>query len=233
MPASHPIRRKRSRVITTCPEETLDSLTKDLIQISAWMVAAVGGVIAALKAIHELRENRRQRAEELRWRKANAAKELLDLFYADDRFRDALMMLDWDGRPFALESAGIQPITHQDLLAALDIDTVSFTATEVFIRTCMDRLFEAFERIEHAIRTNVIEYEDVRFAFEFYICRLAPHRDLVTRFMRKTGFENALAFFDRCEGWRVAFTDRHQAEHHTAPLGRSGRFDPDQLHQRK
>jgi hypothetical protein len=44
----------------------------------AQIIALPAALFAAIKAIYELRESRLLRAEELRWKRANAAKELLD-----------------------------------------------------------------------------------------------------------------------------------------------------------
>jgi hypothetical protein len=38
----------------------MDPLAKDIVQVAAWCVAIVGGLIAAFKAINETAENRRQ-----------------------------------------------------------------------------------------------------------------------------------------------------------------------------
>lgn len=46
----------------------VNATTKDIIQIVVWVVAIVGGLIAAFKAVHEMRQTRQVRAQELRWR---------------------------------------------------------------------------------------------------------------------------------------------------------------------
>ena len=44
----------------------MDSNTKDIIQVAAWLTATIGGLIAAFKAIIEMRHNREQRKKELK-----------------------------------------------------------------------------------------------------------------------------------------------------------------------
>jgi hypothetical protein len=178
----------------------------DFLQEAAWAVAAAGGAVAALKAAWELEASRKNAERDLRWRKALAASALLDRPYEDDCIRDALIMLDWHGRPFQISSSTPEPgvpITHDDIYGALAVADVSYDPKALFIRTRMDRLFEGFERIGHALRIGLIEYEDVEFALEFYITmRLAKQKDVVTTFLKTQGFDAALQFFNRCPGWR-------------------------------
>ena len=181
----------------------------EYLQELAWLVAVAGGVFAIWKALKELQAARENSERDLRWRKAQAASAMLDQFYHDDIFRDALTMLDWNGRPFmidARQNAGAdEPITHDDIFRSLEIASPSFDPKSLFIRTRIDRLFEGFDRIGHAIRIGVIEYADVQYALEFYITRrLVLRKDVVTRFMQTQGFDAALEFFNRCASWIAA-----------------------------
>jgi|GEM_PF-2617895 len=177
----------------------------DFLQEAAWAVAAGGGAIAALKAAWELGASRKNAERDLRWRKAVAAAALLDRLYEDAYIRDALIMLDWHGRPFQISASTPEPgvpITHDDIYNALAIADISYDPKALFIRTRMDRLFEGFERIGYALRINLIEYDDVKFALEFYITeRLVHRKDVVVAFMKTQGFDAALEFFDRCSKW--------------------------------
>ena len=60
----------------------MNSMIKDLLQLAAWAVAVLGGLIAAFKAIVEWRESRR-------WKQAEMAKTCLDEIRDNTLARDA------------------------------------------------------------------------------------------------------------------------------------------------
>src|SRR5688500_14065605 len=89
-------------------------LIKDIFQVAAWIVAVIGGLIAAGKAISELRNSTQQKKRDLRWRQAEMAKQLLDELFGNLEARAALKMLDWDGLNYKTPDGGTtQPITHE------------------------------------------------------------------------------------------------------------------------
>lgn len=165
---------------------------RDVLGMISLVIGVFGGLLAAQKAIGEMRRTNR-------WRRANAATELLKTFFADKVFRDALMMLDWDGRPFDLDGKR-EPIRHVEVFTALEqSDDVS--EKRVFIRTSIDRLLEAFDRLEYSIKMGLIEYEDVKYALEFYVGVLAKEKVVVSDYVARLGFLEVLSFFRRGTVW--------------------------------
>src|SRR5260370_35113655 len=67
----------------------------DLIELLVKIVAIGGGLGAVYKFIYEIRENRKQRHAELQWKRANAAKELVDDIHKNERAIHAVRMLSW------------------------------------------------------------------------------------------------------------------------------------------
>ena len=55
------------------------------LQAAAWIAAAGGLIVTILKFLSELREGRRQRERDLRWRQAEAGKSLNDEMQEDQR----------------------------------------------------------------------------------------------------------------------------------------------------
>jgi len=94
-------------------------LVKAWFHILAWSVASIGGVIAAFRAIVEMRRNREQRKQELRWRQARESKDILDKLNEDPRSRSAMMMLDWSGREYKIKEDVKERISKSDVLEAL------------------------------------------------------------------------------------------------------------------
>jgi hypothetical protein len=177
----------------------MDASTKDAVQVVAWVVAIIGGLIAAFKALHETAENRRMRARELRWKKAQFAKEILDQLDQNKRFRDALTMLDWTGREFEISQGKIEEISWEDLSAALRTwhEPMSFTDKEVYIRDCFDELFDGMNMLEHYLRTELLSFQDVQFPMAYHITKLRERWSAVDAFLGHYGFQLALAFVNR------------------------------------
>jgi hypothetical protein len=67
---------------------------KDFGQLLGYFVAVPVAVVGLIKAIYEIGASRKQRAEELRWKQANAAKELLDDIHNHELAKQAVHMLD-------------------------------------------------------------------------------------------------------------------------------------------
>jgi hypothetical protein len=184
---------------------------KDVFEVVGWIIGMVGGVIGLVsgviglyKLVAENRLARGQRESELRWRKATAANDLLSHFYADPVFRSAMMMLDHDNRPFEIAPNSEVTISRADIWAALARPPAPFDAKNRFIRTAMDRMFEAFDRIGHSIHIRVLTSDDIQYALEFYIAVLAQRRSVVELYMKELGFEQALRFFNASRAWNPA-----------------------------
>jgi hypothetical protein len=177
----------------------MDPFTKDVVQVAAWCAAIIGGLVAAFKAIHETAQNRRQRTRELRWNKAQLAREILDKLHSNKRFHDALVMLDWTGRDYEIAPGQLQEIRWEDLPTALRAwhEPISFDEKEVYIRDCFDDLFDGFNLLEHYLRTDLLDFDDVEFPMAYHVGKLRERWDAVSVFINHYGFRRAVAFVDR------------------------------------
>ncbi|HEX5058206.1 MAG TPA: hypothetical protein VFV99_02545, partial [Kofleriaceae bacterium] len=179
----------------------MNGATKDWIEVFTWAVGVVGALAGLLNLARETRQSRRQRSDELRWRKASGANDMLNSFYADPVFRNAMLMLDWDGRPFQMDENRTITITREDIWAALARPPAPFDDKNLFIRTAMDRMFEAFDRIGHAIKIEVMADRDITYALVYYVGVLAQNRDVVQKYMLDLGFKEALTYFRKHQEW--------------------------------
>jgi hypothetical protein len=177
----------------------MNPIAKDVVQIIAWAVAIVGGLVAAFKALDETRENRRQRVRELRWKKAELAREILDKLFLSKRFHDAVTMVDWTGRDYEVAPSNVQEIKWEDLPGALRLweEPISFDEKEVYIRDCFDELFDGLNLLEHYLRTDLLDFKDVEFPMAYYIGKIVERGDDVSAFMNHYGYRLAKAFIER------------------------------------
>lgn len=181
---------------------------KDWFQVAAWVVATVGGLVAAFKAVAELRRSNIQRLEDMRWKRAEMAKKCIDQIRTNAAATAALKMLDWDGLQYDLPSGGkTEPITHSLRSLALRTTNTVFepAGAERFVRDAFDALFEEFQSLEHFLRIKLIVFEDIELAFSYYADRLAAASEfaVIFNFLDVYGFKDAIVFLDRFPAWKA------------------------------
>lgn len=173
---------------------------KDVVQIASLLTVSVGGLIAAFKAIYEVQQNRIQRAKELRWRRANVAKEILDEVFSHHLAQNAGLMLDWSERQrnYEIKEGDRQPVSYSEVVSALGKEQKAvLDDEEIFIRDSFDYFFYFIDRIEHHIRIKLISFEDVDAPLRRYAKKIEIQRELYESFMRSHGYELAVEFFKR------------------------------------
>lgn len=180
----------------------LDTNIKDWTQAASWLVAVIGGLIAVLKILYELRENRSQRAEELRWKKAQAAKTLSDEMFEHVATNAALVMLDWDGREFEIKPAVRAEIRTREFLTALRTTSTNFSDTEIFVRDAFDGLFYHMGVLEHYISRGLIEFEDVKHPLDYYVVKIAAQKRVFVKYLQVYRFERSARFLQRFDEWK-------------------------------
>ncbi len=176
----------------------------DILQTLALAIAAVGGVIAAVRAIVEMRRGREQAAQELRWKQTREAKKILDEMKADSAATSAMRMLDWSGRSYPIGETESVTVTLDDVQGALRNDDLRFSRKEVFIRDCFDSFLDFLEELEYDIGTGLIRFPDVEAQLEYYVRIMARDKGLYAAHMAYWDFGHALAFCQRFAVWREA-----------------------------
>jgi len=185
----------------------VSAYTKDIVQVGAWAVAIVGGLVAAFMAVAQFRRANDQRREDLRWKQAELAKRCLDEIRGDDLACAAMKMLDWVGLTYEKPGGGkTGAIDHNARRAALRTTNTFFVPDDdsPFIRDAYDALFDRFERLEHFIRIHLITFEDVEPAFLYYVERMAgpEDRSVFAAFLESYGFGLAQSFIGRFRPWK-------------------------------
>jgi hypothetical protein len=188
----------------------VDASVKDMAQVAAWLVASIGGTVAAFKAVAELRRANHERAEalaerqrEFRWRQAEMARTILDQLWADPLARAAMKLLDWTGLTYTHEGQKTGPITHEAMAAALRTTNTTFGFDEQFVRDAFDQLFDGFERIEHYLAIKLVTFDDVRGRLEYYVNLLAQRKPTFDAFLKNYGFTLAGRLLARFPAWQT------------------------------
>ncbi len=178
-------------------------------QVGTSIVAIIGGLIAAFKAVQEMGLARRQREREFAWNQAKECAALLSQLDSSAA-SSALLMLDWSNRAYTLASGDVVLINAEQVHRALRTTALNLTATEGFIRDRFDALFGLFERVERAIQVGLVREEDLLSSLGYYIKKMAEAQDTFENFMATYGYRQALQFAARLPAWRFNETVRRQ-----------------------
>lgn len=172
----------------------------DLITLIGGIVAVGGGLVAAFKTIQELRQSRRQRCEELRWKQANIAKQLLDELFDREYSENAVLMLDWNKgqRKYVVGNESLM-ISYKDVITALKKDQSDLTREpsdglsekEIYIRECFDFFFYFVDRIRHYIKINLINFDDIKAPLKSYARKINDNGEVYYSFMQAQEYEYA------------------------------------------
>lgn len=167
------------------------------------IVAIVAAILGFFRALYEIAESRKLRAQELRWKRANSAKELLDDIHNHELEKNCVRMLDWcDGQALEYEIAPGQRavISYADVLAALAKNgSESRDAKDAYIRDCFDWFFYRVDRIQHYIDRGLIDFDDVKPVFRIYAREIDKHREIYDAFLAFHDYDLARSFLFRCK----------------------------------
>jgi hypothetical protein len=175
---------------------------KELTQLIVWIVGIAGGFVGFYKFAYEIRENRKQRLAELKWKRANAAKELVDDIHKDERAVHAVHMLDWctekEAQEYEIAPGHKATITYMEVLNALAKNkSERKDQKDAYIRDSFDWFFFRIDRIEHYIRQGLTEFEDVQAVFAIYAEEIGKHKPVYEDFFDFHKYRLAKSFFSR------------------------------------
>jgi hypothetical protein len=195
---------------------------RNWFEFASWIAASCGLALAVVQLLREMRRSREQRDAELldrkvdretreadlKWRRAEAAKRLLDEMVRSQDAMDAITMLDWPGSTFEIpdEAGNLHrcKITRADYRTALNVPKARFSRQDHFICANFDGLLWYFAWIEHHIGTGLAAFEDVRFPADYYIDIMARDADIFSKYMNHYGLDRAASFMRRFPAWAIA-----------------------------
>jgi hypothetical protein len=173
---------------------------RNWVQLGALFVGIVGGLLAAFRGIYEMRQSTRQRYADLRWKRANAARELVSDIHHDQRAAAAVLMMDWSegAHEHDLGAGRREMLSYSDVVGALAKPASECReARERYVRDCFDWFFYYVDRIEHYIETGLIEFIDVASIFKPYILVLRKSPATYDQFVATRGYELVPRFLAR------------------------------------
>ena len=173
---------------------------RNWVQLGAVCVAIVGGLLAVFRGIYEMRQSTCQRSLDLRWKRANAARDLVSDIHHDQRAAAAVLMMDWsDGaHEHDLGSGRREMLSYRDVVAALAKPAGECReAREHYVRDCFDWFFYYVDRVEHYIETGLVDFVDVASVFKPYVRVFQKDQTTYDQFVATRGYELVPKFLAR------------------------------------
>jgi hypothetical protein len=196
-------------------QQTTAGTWRESLQLTLVFIGVVGGLIAAVKALFDFREN-------LLWKRANAARESITEIHQHPRASTAVTMMDWvdSKHDYEIKDDVTKTISYEDILAALNkkqIDCIN--EDERFIRDCFDWFFYFIGRIERYMEIKLMKFEDVEPIFRPYARIISgKHAHIYQKFMRRHEYGPALQFWERYKGLKPFVDDSEEvADEKNAP----------------
>jgi hypothetical protein len=144
----------------------------------------------------------RQREEELRWKQAELARQLLDEIFDYGPSNNAWRMVDGE-ESFKDELGNEYRINMDDVRRALPTPwSNERCGPDVYIRWCFDALFYYLERLEQSVQIKLVRPEDLSAPASYYIALMAGDKKLFEEYARFIRFDRAIAFMNRFPEWR-------------------------------
>jgi len=163
----------------------MDPFLKDIIQIAAWCIAIIAGIVTAFKALYEIKKNRELRDRELKWNKAKLARELIQEFESHSGFSVAHQLIVWSSREYQINSGKVQKIDKKTVLDSIRIDDTKFSDVEIFIRDRLIKYFHSLSRLEHFIVRELVDFEDVKYDFEYSSKKISEDSEIYYMYLKK------------------------------------------------
>jgi hypothetical protein len=177
----------------------MNQLTKDKFDVATKTVGILGGIISAIALILTLQADTDQRKDELRWKQANLARELVDTMLSDPQAFNALRMIDWDPGIYQIKTDQEQEIGSEEVRNSLSIENNNnLSHIGVYVRENFDRLFYHMGILERSVRTNLIKFEDVQSPLDYYTqILLVKYQDVLNPYMTQLGNNDAIDLLGR------------------------------------
>lgn len=174
---------------------------------------AVGGICAGVWAVVVWRREARwrredreaelkQRQEELRWKQAELARQLLDDIFDYGPSNDAWRLVD--GEEVYKDEKGNEYRINMDMVrrALPKPWSDECAGPEVYIRWCFDALLYYLERLEQSVQIELVRFEDLAASTSYYIDLMAKDKQLFQDYAELIRFNRAIAFMNRFSEWR-------------------------------
>lgn len=177
--------------------------TKDILDLSLKLGTLVFVGLTALKALNEFKYNREQRKLDIKWKQAEAAKNLIDEWMDDEEAYAFCKMVEYENRKFRNED-GHKFISNTSLikqaLGNKDAETNSSSeVNERYIRDVCDSFLYYTELMHQRVKSNLYLLKNLRFPLNYYLGRMKEQGiyDAVVKYASESGINGSIILFNK------------------------------------
>ena len=166
---------------------------------AAIVITPVVGLYTILRGLADFRASTEQKKQDLRWKRAAAARELTTEIHKSTDAAAAIEMFDWwcCARSIKVDDVRID-MKPDDATNALALPAQNkATAEQMVIRDCFDWFFYYVDRIGHYVRSGLIDLGDVYPIFKPYARIVNSNREVFYAFLDQHDYDSAKWFFDQ------------------------------------
>ncbi|MFZ2889555.1 MAG: hypothetical protein WA010_03680 [Sulfuricurvum sp.] len=163
---------------------------KNIFDIATFPIVSIITILGFNKSLYEFRNSTKEKAKENRLKQLSTARDILDKMFSEVKSKNAMKMLDWDGRAYQ-DNTFSHFITLDNVRLSMRVDNLAFNEKEQFIRDCFEDFFDKLELIAHYINIGLINEEDVSVPLSYYAKIIMHDYDSFKPFLLTYGYEKA------------------------------------------
>jgi hypothetical protein len=163
------------------------SFAFDALKSIGGLVLAIIGLATYIASTRQKRENRKQQS-------AMEALKMLDLATKNESVRNALMMLDWESRPYLSRDNQREVTITKDMVKAALQPSPDVDFSIAFVRDSFDALFEYLGSAYSYVEAEIIRWEDLEFLKYFTVIL---KEDLYRIYVFRYGYKRAWKFIEQ------------------------------------
>jgi hypothetical protein len=186
------------------PSEPLTA--KDTIQMASLAVGTIGGLIAACMALRQARFSSTQRADELKWKKASMARDLITEIHRSEHASAAVQMLDWWGcEAIQIAAEGRSAtVSTERIRRVLGCERASLQdPTDQLIWNSFDWFLYYLDRVVHFETIGLVQEGDVLPVFKPYLRKIGGDFELFEPLLTHQMYEGARRLVEPFRSFRV------------------------------
>ena len=168
----------------------------------------IGGFLLAIIGLFNLITIRKHKSQDYKWKRIQKSEILIDSIYKNKYAHNALRLTDSSLtkiellEEFSIDKKMVD-VTKEDIVLALTTDIGEDENVELAttICHCFDLLFYEFNRIEIYIEEELINFEDIKLPFMYYISFLESDKKLYKDYAKKISYDGAIKLMNRFGIW--------------------------------
>ena len=164
-------------------------------------VALSVATVSAYLALRNMFINTRNREADIKWKRSEAARDMLEKLFADEEANNALRML---------EDEPDENFTYEDATFAINLKNVrkgledwgDGTKQSRLVRKSFDSLASYLVRLRYFVLDGLVSLNVVRPVFRYHAMRMAQEKQAISQYFMRIGHDDAVIFLELFDEWQ-------------------------------